>query len=114
KTWILKITRNTAINYLKSSYFKRISLVGFFSDDKQSASAEQEFFKQEELNEVWEVVLKLPKKHREILILDAKYELSYEEMAETLGVSIGTVKSRLSRARSKVSKLIGEGRSDEQ
>ena len=88
--------------------------MGFFSDDKQSPSAEQEFFKQEEMNEVWDVVLKLPKKHREILILDAKYELSYEEMAETLGVSIGTVKSRLSRARSKVSKLIGEGRSDEQ
>ena len=59
------------------------------------------------MKEVWKVVLKLPKKHREIIILDAKYELSYEEMAETLGVSIGTVKSRLSRARSKVSKLIG-------
>lgn len=29
KTWILKITRNTAINYLKSSYFKRISLIVF-------------------------------------------------------------------------------------
>ncbi len=43
KTWILKITRNTAINYLKSSYFKKISLVGFFSDDKQTVSAEQEF-----------------------------------------------------------------------
>ncbi len=67
------------------------------------------FFNQEEMNEVWKVVLKLPKKHREIIILDAKYELSYEEMAETLGVSIGTVKSRLSRARSKVSKLIGGG-----
>ncbi len=99
---------------MKSSYFKRISLVGFFSDDKQTVSAEQEFFKQEEMNDVWKVVLKLPKKHREIIILDAKYELSYEEMAETLGVSIGTVKSRLSRARSKVSKLIGEGDSDEQ
>ncbi len=66
------------------------------------------------MNDVWKVVLELSKKHREIIILDAKYELSYEEMAETLGVSIGTVKSRLSRARSKVSKLIGEGSSDEQ
>ena len=107
KTWILKITRNTAINYLKSSYFKKDIFNRIFSDDKQSLSAEQEFFKQEEMNDVWKVVLELPKKHREIIILDAKYELSYEEMAETLGVSIGTVKSRLSRARSKVSKLIG-------
>lgn len=42
KTWILKITRNTAINYLKSSYFKNI-FSRFFSDDKQTVSAEQEF-----------------------------------------------------------------------
>ncbi len=54
------------------------------------------------------VVLKLPKAPYEIIILDAKYELSYEEMAETLGVSIGTVKSRLSRA-SKVFKINREG-----
>ncbi|MEH6980354.1 RNA polymerase sigma factor, partial [Bacillus pseudomycoides] len=35
KTWLLKITRNTALNYLKSSYFKRISLVSFFRNDKE-------------------------------------------------------------------------------
>ena len=43
KTWILKITRNTAINYLKSSYFKKDIFNRIFSDDKQSLSAEQEF-----------------------------------------------------------------------
>lgn len=65
------------------------------------------------MNEVWKVVLKLFKKYCEIIILDVKYELLYEEMVEILGVFIGIVKLRLSRVRSKVLKLIGEGSSDE-
>ncbi|MEN1936343.1 sigma-70 family RNA polymerase sigma factor [Paenibacillus sp. 102] len=108
KTWLLKITRNTAFNYLKSSYFKRISLVSFFRNDKEYPSAEKQFLEKETMNEVWDSVLKLPQKHREVLILDAKYELSYDEIAETLGVSIGTVKSRLHRARARVSKILAE------
>ncbi|SFI75591.1 MULTISPECIES: RNA polymerase sigma factor [unclassified Bacillus (in: firmicutes)] len=114
KTWLLKITRNTALNHLKSSYFKRISLVSFFRDDKEYLSAEQEFFNKEEVDEIWNIVLNLPKKYREILILDAKYELSYDEMAETLGVSIGTVKSRLHRARARISKILEEDKRYEQ
>ncbi|PED06052.1 RNA polymerase sigma factor [Bacillus pseudomycoides] len=108
KTWLLKITRNTALNYLKSSYFKRISLVSFFRNEKEYPSAEKQFLEKETMNEVWDIVLKLPQKHREVLILDAKYELSYDEIAETLGVSIGTVKSRLHRARARVSKILSE------
>ncbi|MBO1580475.1 RNA polymerase sigma factor [Bacillus sp. XF8] len=108
RTWLLKITRNTALNYLKSSYFKRISLVSFFRNDKEYPSAEKQFLQKETMNEVWDIVLKLPQKHREVLILDAKYELSYDEIAETLGVSIGTVKSRLHRARARVSKILAE------
>jgi len=108
KTWLLKITRNTALNYLKSSYFKRISLVSFFRNDKEYPSAEKQFLQKETMNEVWGIVLNLPQKHREVLILDAKYELSYDEIAETLGVSIGTVKSRLHRARARVSKILSE------
>ena len=108
KTWLLKITRNTALNYLKSAYFKRISLVSFFRNDKEYPSAEKQFLEKETMNEVWDSVLKLPQKHREVLILDAKYELSYDEIAETLGVSIGTVKSRLHRARARVSKILSE------
>ncbi|PFW94168.1 RNA polymerase subunit sigma-24 [Bacillus pseudomycoides] len=108
KTWLLKITRNTALNYLKSSYFKRISLVSFFRHDKEYPSAEKQFLQKETMNEVWDTVLNLPQKQREVLVLDAKYELSYDEIAETLGVSIGTVKSRLHRARARVSKILSE------
>ncbi len=59
KTWF-KITRNTAINYLKSSYFKRISLIGFLVTISNPCQ-QNKFFNQEEMNEVWKVVLKLPK-----------------------------------------------------
>ncbi len=41
----------------------------------------------------------LPEKHKELIILRDIQELSYEEIETVLGISIGTVKSRLSRAR---------------
>ena len=41
----------------------------------------------------------LPKKHRAVIILKYLQDLSYEEIANVLGCSIGTVKSRLSRAK---------------
>jgi RNA polymerase sigma factor (sigma-70 family) len=44
---------------------------------------------------------------RELLLLIAWSELSYEEAAEVLGVPIGTVRSRLSRARQKLRRRLG-------
>jgi RNA polymerase sigma-70 factor (ECF subfamily) len=58
--------------------------------------------------DVWEIVLGLPGKYREVIVLDAHYELSYKEMADLLGISEGTVKSRLHRARAKVERKLKE------
>ncbi|MNI91699.1 ECF RNA polymerase sigma factor SigW [compost metagenome] len=49
--------------------------------------------------------MKLPIKLREVLILDAKYEMTAKEIAELLGISLGTVKSRLSRARERINAM---------
>ncbi len=46
-----------------------------------------------------EAIDQLPPLHRTILVLRAVHELRYEEIAETLGIPVGTVMSRLNRAR---------------
>jgi RNA polymerase sigma-70 factor (ECF subfamily) len=51
---------------------------------------------------------KLPEKLRAVIILREIEELSYEEIAEVLHISVGTVKSRISRARDRLRYLLKE------
>ncbi|UFQ19864.1 MULTISPECIES: RNA polymerase sigma factor [Streptomyces] len=49
----------------------------------------------------------LPARHRDVLLLVAWGDLSYEEAAQALGVPVGTVRSRLHRARTKLREALG-------
>ncbi|WP_030594720.1 RNA polymerase sigma factor [Streptomyces anulatus] len=49
----------------------------------------------------------LPARHRDVLLLVAWGDLSYEETAQALGIPVGTVRSRLHRARSKLREALG-------
>jgi len=51
-------------------------------------------------------ILRIEPSFREILILRDVEELSYEEIAEISGLNLGTVKSRLFRARSQLKELV--------
>jgi RNA polymerase sigma-70 factor (ECF subfamily) len=58
-----------------------------------------------ELNEVLTQIGRLPIDQREVLILAAVEELRYEDIARVQGVPIGTVMSRLNRAREKLRRM---------
>jgi RNA polymerase sigma-70 factor (ECF subfamily) len=105
KTWILAITRNTAADYKRSAFFRKVTLQRFAKQDGCEKSAEQEAMENLAIHDIWKKVLKLPAKYREVLVLSAHHQLTMKEMAEILGVSEGTVKSRLYHARVKVLKM---------
>ena len=61
-----------------------------------------------ELMEIVEQMAHLSDDQREVLILAAVEEMRYEDIAVVLSIPIGTVMSRLSRARDKLRRLLGE------
>ena len=105
KTWLLTITRNTAIDFQRSAFFRKVTLSDWLEERGQRPSVEQESMEKWTINEMWDMVLKLPAKYREAIILFAHHQLSMKEMAQVLGVTEGTVKSRLFHARQKLSKM---------
>jgi RNA polymerase sigma-70 factor (ECF subfamily) len=114
KTWLLRITRNTVINYRRSALFRKVRLFANVAAGGSAPSAEHEYFSQEHRSRVWDAVMKLPVKFREVLLLDARYELSNEQIAGLLGISVGTVKSRIHRARAKISQSLREEGADDE
>lgn len=104
RTWLLAMTRNISINYLRTAFMRKVLLVGRSSSvaKGESPSAEQEAARQALASEIWRSVLELPVKLREVLVLHAKYEMTTKEIADALGLPEGTVKTRLSRARKRM------------
>lgn len=105
KTWLLTITRNTAIDFKRSAFLRKVTLTDSYEDRGSRQSAEHEVMEQWAAHDLWKLVLQLPTKYREAIILFAHYQLSLKEIAEVLGVSEGTVKSRMFHARQKLAKM---------
>jgi len=51
---------------------------------------------------------RIPRRDRDVLLLVAWEDLSYEEVAAALGIPVGTVRSRLNRARRRLRELLGD------
>lgn len=62
-----------------------------------------------ELRDLESCLARLPDEQREVLLLVALEDMRYEEVAETLGIPMGTVMSRLSRGREKL-RLLMDGK----
>ncbi len=117
KTWIFKIAFSEILNRLrwwKRRYrFATVSLDdngnengnGFHVADK-GPTPEQILHSKERENAIQQALEKLSSDHRSIIVLRDVEGFSYNEIADVLGVSVGTVKSRLARARADLKKSL--------
>jgi RNA polymerase sigma-70 factor (ECF subfamily) len=111
-TWLYRIALNTCKNRIKSTAYKQgmrnVSLdnPGHNGNEARSLDLEDDapspLTRLEEMERrriIREAIDKLQVEHREVVTLRDIQGLSYEEVAAVTGVQLGTVKSRLSRAR---------------
>jgi RNA polymerase sigma factor (sigma-70 family) len=110
-SWMFKIAHNTALDELRRSGLETVSLDAPFAADDEppelpaDLAAENPLLRTlaRESGRVLErAVARLRPAYREILLLRFAQEMSYDEIAEVLGVPLGTVKIHIFRARAEL------------
>ena len=99
-SWLRRVVTNLSINALQRT--RQPGPLPEHSHDRNLATAERPSTRcenEERLQRVREAMDRLDPPKRAVLVLRAQEQLSYEEIAEHLGVPVGTVMSRLNRAR---------------
>jgi RNA polymerase sigma-70 factor (ECF subfamily) len=98
--WFYRILRNRCLNFLrKKSGRREVSIDILIERPGRTESPEKGMIKKERAEALWSAIQELTPEHREIIVLRSFQELSYREISETLGISEGTVMSRLYYAR---------------
>lgn len=110
-TWLYRILHNLAIDHLRRRRFQTVSLddeenVIPLADNSLDGDPERNLSRQRLAADLDEGLAALSPVQRTVLILREMQGLSYKEIAEKVGCSIGTVMSRLFHARKKLLKAI--------
>lgn len=104
RAWLLTILRNTFINEYRRRRREPVpmdldAIEPYAVHDVTASDPEGDFFSQIVDTRVLEAVDALPEPFREVVVLSDMEGLNYSEIAEAIGVPVGTVKSRLFRGR---------------
>lgn len=109
--WLRRIALNTGLNYLKARKRERPLLEGALGARRMPFTAPadnpEEQLERAEFEARFErAVASLPADQRSVFVLRFHESMSYEEISRTLDLPIGTVMSRLNRARQKLKSLL--------
>lgn len=113
KSWLFTILRNTYLKYLRqgsrnseSEYDDGIDYIKVLEDTVERIDAAGIYEGKVESNRIQHLLDELPEIHKSPLLLYYMTEMSYQEIAQVLDLPIGTVMSRLSRAKQILKKKV--------
>jgi RNA polymerase sigma-70 factor, ECF subfamily len=110
-TWVLTVATRTCLNALRGRN-RDAPLDGQAGEDP-AASPEQLVLDRERSRRIELAMAALPAEMRAVLVLRAYHDLDYPEIAAALDLEVGTVKSRLSRARSALRAVLARGEEEQ-
>jgi RNA polymerase sigma-70 factor (ECF subfamily) len=120
RAWSLTIVRNTAFSWLMKNRPKAVVYTNDLSVAEQQAleqggsqsarveTPEEIALVKADAEEVQQGLAQLPTQFREVIVLREINQLNYRDIAEIIGVPIGTVMSRLSRGRQLLTAYLGD------
>ena len=115
KPWFLAIVRNAAMTFIARNRPKTVAYAGDMADldaldsrerDEAALNPEQELIAQEDGERLRQAIAALPSPFLETLVMRDLNGLSYREIAEATEAPVGTVMSRLARARAMLAKTL--------
>jgi len=105
-TWLYRVAVNVCMDELKRRGRQPVAISSLLGDDDPvpqisdpAPALDEALLARERRRALLAAIYSLPAKHRAVLVLFELQGLSYDEICQVLGASLGTVKSRLNRAR---------------
>jgi RNA polymerase sigma-70 factor (ECF subfamily) len=107
KAWLCRVARNTCLDHLRRARLRRF--VGLSEVPEPSTQTTPETLLQDEERHraLRDAVAALPRRLREVLVLREYGGLGYQEISAVLVIELGTVMSRLHRARARLARQLG-------
>ena len=109
--WLFRITTNASLNFVQRAHSREITVEELPEDpEPHDVGPELTAVRREEVEEVLAAMAELPPPYRAALTLRHMQQLSYQEVADSLGIPLGTVKTHLHRARAALKAKLAERR----
>lgn len=113
RPWLLTIVRNTCYTWLKRNRSTELAELDEAThlSETDASDPETSSVRSAQNRLVREALKRLPVEFREVMVMRELEELSYKEIAAVVGIPVGTVMSRLARARKRLQASLGPQRS---
>ncbi len=106
RAWLFTLMHNVFVNQLRS---QPAAATAELDDEAMQIAVRPTQSDLLEVHDLQTMLLRLPEEQREVLLLVGLEQMTYEEAAGVLGIPMGTVMSRLSRARERLRALLAGG-----
>ena len=109
RAWLLRIVRNTCYTWLQENRVQELATTfdeELYPVENDSTNPETLLMRSADKQFLKEALEKLPLEFREVIVLRELEGMSYKEIAELAAIPVGTVMSRLARARERLQQLL--------